>query len=194
MYVYFSLLEEYNAAEIFLKLYPNIFTRLLEKEYNASTFWNSHFKDSKADIVFYLNDDVVLAPECLINTINSMELHFPDYDGIIGIAQENIPIEQQCKCAFGAIGNTFMDRFPDRQVFNPKYKRFYLDQELYEYSSNINKYYFEETAKLIHLHPAFTKNAMDETHKNVRKHLGHDKLLYQRRHKEGLVWGGSYEV
>jgi hypothetical protein len=193
-YIYFSDKDEFKQIDEALLKYPWIFTRLLEKEYNASEFWNDHLKECRADIFYYINDDVILAPDCLKNSIATMNKYFPDLDGVIGLYQENIPIDQQCRCAFGAIGSKFRDRFPNKQVFMPKYRRFYLDQELYEYSSKISKCVFDETAKLIHMHPSFNSAWMDETHKDVRKHIGKDKKLYDMRHKEGLIWGESFEI
>jgi hypothetical protein len=194
VYVYFSLKEEFKSANISLAEYPWIFTRLLEGEYNTSEFWNNHLKDSHCDVFYYLNDDVVLSPNCIKNSIKSMNKYFPDLDGVVGLFQENIPIEQQCRCAFGAIGNKFIDRFPQRQVFMPKYKRFYGDTELYDYASKISKCHFDETASLIHLHPAFNPEWMDETHKDVRKHLSKDRKLYQERQRNKLLWGETFDA
>jgi hypothetical protein len=193
VYVYSSSEKEYRKIDYLVKGYRWILTRFLKEEYNASTFWNRHLKEFRGDVFYYINDDTVLAPDCLKNSIESMNSHFPDLDGVIGINQENIPINQQCKSAFGAIGSEFVERFPDRQVFMPKYKRFYLDTELYEYSSKINKFYFDETAKLLHMHPAFNSKWMDETHTNVRKHLSKDKKLYEERQREHLLWGDTFK-
>ncbi len=194
VYVYFSIEKEYREIDFLLTKYPYIFTRLLDKEYNASEFWNNHLKDSNADIFYYINDDVILAPDCLKNSIESMNKYFPNEDGVIGLNQENIPREQQCKAAFGGIGREFINRFPKRQVFMPKYKRFFLDQELYEYSNKIGKFYFDETAKLIHMHPAFNPDWMDEIHVDVRKRLAKDKELHGDRKNRKLLWGESFDV
>jgi glycosyltransferase involved in cell wall biosynthesis len=191
-YVYFSDEKEYYFIDKLLSKYTWILTRY-EKEYNASSFWNNHIKQSNADIIFYLNDDVILSPDCLINSIDSMEKNFPDFDGVIGLYQENIPINQQCKAAFGAIGKKFTERFPNKKVFCEEYNRFFLDQELYEYSSKIGKHFFDENARLIHCHPVFDKKYEDSTHLDVRKYLTKDKKKHNERVEKGLLWGENFK-
>ncbi len=193
VYVYFSRENEYKLVDEFLKLYPYIFTRLLTEEYNTSTFWNNHFKDSNADITLYLNDDIVMHPNCLEEIIKSMNEHFPDLDGVIGINQENLPKDQALQSAFGAIGVKYMERFPNKAVFCPIYQRFYGDREALDLLEKNGKFCWEEKARIIHLHPAFVKDAMDETHTLVRKHLSHDKIAYLERKQKGLIWGETYE-
>jgi GT2 family glycosyltransferase len=193
VFIYFTEEKEFESISKKLLGYYWILTRLI-KEYNASEFWNNHFRDSNADAYFYINDDVVLAPDCLKNALDSMTNYFPDSDGVVGLYQENIPDNQQCQTAFGCIGSTFVDRFPERQVFMPKYKRFYCDTELYNYTSKIGKHYFDKTSKLIHLHPAFNKEWEDTTHHLVRKYLNKDRKLYEQRISKGLLWGENFEV
>jgi glycosyltransferase involved in cell wall biosynthesis len=194
VYVYYSNKEEFERDSIGYRQHPRVLTRLLEKPYNASEFWNDHLKESHADIVIYLNDDVVLSPTCLKNTIDSMNRNFPDLDGIIGIKQEGFGNIKTMPSAFGAIGSKFMDRFPDRKVFCENYKRFFLDEELYLYSTSINKFHLEETATLIHCHPCLKKEYEDETHFNVRIHLNKDKIMFNRRQSAKLLWGESFEL
>jgi len=192
VFIYFSVKEEFNIVDHLLNSYPWILPRFVDKYNSSSDFWNSCFKEHHADIYYYLNDDILLAPDCFKNSIDNMNKYFPDLDGVIGLNQENIPLNQQCKAAFGAIGTKFMERFQNKEVFCPQYKRFFLDQELYEYSSKINKFYFDESAKLIHCHPAFDKKYEDNTHFDVRKYLGRDKEMHLRRKRENLLWGESY--
>jgi hypothetical protein len=192
VYVYFSNEKEFKSLDRKLFAYPWILTRLLDKPYNASEFWNNHLKEQSADIYYYINDDVILAPDCLKNSIDNMNKLFSDLDGVIGFNQENIPPSQQCRAAFGCIGNKFVNRFPERKVFCEAYKRFYLDQELYEYSSKVGKHYFDMSSKLIHCHPSFDSKYMDNTHTEVRKYLNKDKKTYENRKKKGLLWGETF--
>jgi len=192
-YVYFSSKLEYELIDQALKNYNWIFTRLIDN-YNASEFWNNHFKEHQADITFLSNDDVLFSPQSLKNSIDSMNKYFPDLDGVIGLYQENIPLEEQCKCAFSAIGIKFMDRFPNRKVFNEQYKRFFLDQELYEYASKIGKHYFDMNSPLIHLHPSYSNYKADKTHSEVRKFLKEDQKIYNLRKEQKLLWGENFNL
>jgi hypothetical protein len=194
LYIYYSNKEDFDKDTIGFLKYPWIFTRLLEEPYNVGTFWNKHIKENIFDIMIYLNDDVILEIQCLKKIVEIFNTKFQDLDGIVGIRQKNIPSSQALQTAFGAIGVAYTERFPDKKVFPFMYKRFYGDKEIFEYSTKINKLYFSEDGpELIHLHPAFTKENVDNTHVSVRKYLKDDRLLYEKRHKENKLWGETYD-
>lgn len=196
VYVYYSSKEEFNRDSIGYKQYPWILTRLLEKPYKASEFWNDHLKESHADIVIYANDDIIMEIQSLKKVVNIFNAKFPDGDGLVGIKQSNLPPNQALQTAFGAIGNKFTERFPDKKVFCENYERFFLDKELYLYSTKIDKLYFDEKdgPELKHLHPAFYKEMLDDTHIDVRRHLNKDKIMFNRRQSLGLLWGESFTL
>ena len=122
--------------------YKYIFPRLLDKEYQASVFWNDHMKQSNADVFIYINDDVRLEINSLYRAVSLMNKYFSDLDGVVAFTQDNIPPDQACKTAFGAIGSKVADRFKDRQVFCPDYKRFYLDSEMGDYALKYDKLFY----------------------------------------------------
>jgi len=198
VYIYYSDKADFQTDSNILRENKGVFTRLLDFPYEASKLWNYHLKNMNADMMVYINDDVELHPECLFRVKTAMNVWFPDTDGVVSIIQENIPENQACKTAFGAVGNKFADRFPERKVFCESYKRLYLDTELYEYASKHKKLFYKndkEIAPLLtHYHPAFFKNEMDETHTDVRKHLNADKIMYNRRKAKNLIWGDSFEL
>jgi hypothetical protein len=198
VYVYYSKREEFDFDRKRLSLYRNILPRMLEKEYKASTFWNDHLKESNSDMMIYLNDDVILEMNCLLRVKAIMDMYYPDLDGVVAITQENIPADQACKTAFGAIGSKFANRFKDRQVFCPDYERFYLDSHLLKYVEKYNKLFYstdkEITPLLTHLHPAFFNTMKDETHDLVRTHLNKDKKTDNIRNHKNYLWGEDYNL
>jgi hypothetical protein len=198
IYVYYSDTEDYKRDNQCLRQYKNILPRLLEKPYKASTFWNDHLKESTADVMVYLNDDVILEINCLLRLNTAMDIYYPDTDGLIAITQDNIPEDQACKTAFGAIGTKFADRFPNRKVMCEDYERFYFDQELGEYAQKHNKLFHSMNRTiaplLTHLHPAFFKDMMDETHSCNRIPLDKDKTTYNKRRKQKLLWGDNFTL
>lgn len=193
VYLYFSSELEYKLIDESLKHYPYIFTRLIDS-YNAAEFWNNHIKEHNADIFYYLNDDVLLAPNCLKNSINTMISKYPDLDGVIGIKQEGFGDIKTMPTAFGAIGSKFIDRFPNRKVMCEDFKRLYLDEELYLYTSSINKFYLDKTASLLHCHPCLNKKYEDKTHYDVRKYLKEDKKSFEERRRLNYLWGKNYNL
>jgi hypothetical protein len=194
VYVYCSLDSDFEYLNEYFNICNFIFIRKLDFPYTASRFWNYHLQNYDCDIMFYLNDDVLVNPLCFANAISSMNTNFPDLDGIIGLYQENIPEDQVVKTAFGAIGTNFINRFPKKQVFCPDYRYFYLDKELEEYSNKICRLYWDTSAKLIHLHPGFSDYKPDDTHNKIRKSLRLDRDTYNKRQKLGLHWGENFEL
>ena len=95
----------------------------------------------------------------------------------------------------GLIGRKFAERYSNRQCFCPDYVSFYADSEVGDYAEKINKFYYCEEAKLIHYHPAFYKNEVDEAHRQVRdKEANLDKVINAERKKLGLLWGKSFKL
>ena len=186
--VYYSDMKEFSSAEYSYSTNFHIIPVYIA-QYDAASFWNMHLCMNEADMMMYLNDDVILDKYCIRNAYNCMLKHFPDTDGVIGIYQENIPEDQAVKAAFGVIGMKFANRFPQRKVFCEAYHRFYLDKELEEYATSIDKFYFDRESKLIHLHPAFDSTQDDLTHHNVRQYLRKDKETYFERKEKGLLYG-----
>jgi hypothetical protein len=193
-YVYSSNKKDYEESTETFKNLPWVLTRLLTIKYKAPNFWNNHLKDSNADATYYLNDDVILYPACILTSITRLKYHYPDFDGVIGLKQENIPETQVCKAAFGLIGSKFADRFPERKVFCEDYYCMYLDKELELFSTKINRFTYAEEAKLIHLHPGFSEFEADKTHFHNRKFLVKDINMFKKRQEKKLLWGENFEL
>jgi len=193
LYLYFSIKEELDYFKKTTKDKDWITCKTV-KNYRVPDFWNKHLKTMKADAMMYLNDDIILFGDTITNALEYMSKVYPDYDGVIGINQFNIPINQMVKTAFGVIGTKFANRFPDRQVFCPDYDRFYADQELFVFSDRVHKFTFCNLVRLEHDHPVFNKNSMDATHKNVRQYLSSDKTVFHNRRMKNLIWGVNFEL
>ena len=191
LYLCFSLLHEIKQ---FKKEYKEDWIKFkLIKDYKVPEFWNSFCKELKKDeCLMYLNDDVVLKDDTIKYVFDLYPKFFPNFDGIVGIRQENLPENQALPTAFGIIGYKFTENFPDRQVFCLDYYRFYADRELYLYAKKVNKFKFSHLISLIHYHPAFYKNFVDETHKKVRQYWQQDHITYNKRQELGYLWGINF--
>lgn len=162
--------------------------------YRVPDFWNYYLKNSNFDVFVCLNDDTLLEKDFFLKLEEAFKNNFPDFDGIVGLNQSNGPKEQCLDSAFCAIGSKYADRFPDRNVYCLDYFRFYADKEIGEYAKSIDKFYFGEEVKIIHLHPAFTKLSPDETHNKVREFLNKDRTTYTKRKQKNLLWGRCFEL
>lgn len=110
------------------------------------------------------------------------------------IIYKNIPKDQALDSAFPAIGLKYTERFINKQVWCPEYKRFYGDRELGDYAKSIGKFYFAENARIVHLHPGFTGEPPDNTHNEVRKYLNKDRVTYFKRQQKSLLWGRDFQL
>jgi len=163
----------------------------IESDYNrlfVFGIWNKYIRTSTADIIFWLNDDIKLFPDCIEKAVKCMVDNFPDTDGMVTLNQSNM--EQGRKGGVGLVGRKFADRFPERRCFCPDYKIFHADAELQTFAESINKFKYGEDAKVTHYHPALFKNEMDDTHINSRKqNSSSDLQIWRERKADGLLWG-----
>lgn len=164
------------------------------EEYRVPTFWNKCLNLLKSDALCYLNDDIELYEDTISNICDIYPQYFPDFDGILGIHQTNLPESQVVKTAFGIIGKKYISRFPENQVYCPDYYRFFGDYEMYLYAKEIDKFKYNKKIKLKHFHPAFDLRMVDDTHKNVRKWLPIDKIIFRERQELGWLWGKDFNL
>ncbi len=194
LYIYFSLRNEFEYyCDLFEGTGLPIQLELLDS-YRVPDFWNGHLQKMDADAMMYLNDDIICYPDMIEVIMKEFPKRFPDYDGVMGINQANLPKDQAVEGAFGIIGSKYTTRFPDKKVFCPDYHRFYGDFELWRFAKFIDKFYFCSTARITHLHPAFSKDPPDNTHKDVRIWIGKDKQTHRMRKAKNLLWGESWEL
>jgi hypothetical protein len=193
VYIYFSVFEELLDIKSVFEGYEVPIKLLMVEDYKVPTFWNHHLKHMTADAMVCINDDVLFSVDTLPTLIEEYKKQFPDYDGIMGLNQSNIPTNQALQSAFTVIGSKYADRFPDRQVWAPDYNRLWADKELLDYADSIGRFYFSRKTNIIHLHPAFGGQE-DQTHVAVRTYLAKDKFIYQTRKELGYLWGRNFKL
>jgi len=153
--------------------------------------WNPLYKASTGAIVLWLMDDMELMQDTIPEIVTAFVVHFPDYDGIVGVAQDGHPDAHPY--AVMAIGRKFLDRYPDREVVCPDYHHLHVDTEIGLWAEKLGRFRFVPTAKVKHDHPAWTKRPQDETHHAARRGKNLDDRIYQARRAKGLIWGESME-
>jgi len=193
IWLYFSIQEELDYYKALFNNISNIHIEYLEF-YRVPDFWNGHLQKTKADAICYLNDDVILFTDTIETIIREFGEKYPDYDGVMGLRQANLPKDQTVEGAFGVIGRKYAERFPEKQVFCPDYDRFFSDWELWQYAKSINRFYFCSIARIEHLHPLGNKALEDDTHKDVRKWIKGDKKTFAIRKQRNLLWGDSFKL
>lgn len=139
---------------------------------------NRIFKETDDDFYLFASDDLTFKPTTIYKAVLDMDNHFPDGDGLIGISQN---LNQYCPAAFGLIGRKWVNRFPDRQVFYPKYIHFAGDSEHWHYARQKNRFY-KSTAIVYHARP------FDECKRQAQKTLLSDRAIWFPRRDAKKFW------
>lgn len=196
VYVWFDTKEEmegfrdkYNWVDLYW-----LHLKVLGMQFVPPLFWNARLRETRADVFLYLCDDTEMDIGCLRAVRNAFRNKFPDFDGVVGIRQSNIPVSQSVPAAFGAIGMKFADRFSLRNVFCPEFFCFYIDEELGIYADNIGKFYHCFDAAVIHHTPGADKAKPDDTNRWLRRNKQHDIAVYRERKRRGLIWGKNFKL
>jgi hypothetical protein len=190
VYVYFSNYEELSD---FANYYRKPWLELhMVTNYKTSTFWNQHLLFCKADALIYLNDDILMCDDTLIKISDFLEKEGTDC--LLGLHQKNIISSTKVRAAFGVIGKKYAERFPNKAVWPPQYYRFYGDKEIELFAESINKFFYDPSIAIIHLHPCSDYKQIDMTHVKVREYLKQDRGMFYERQKQGYLWGKNFDL
>lgn len=162
-------------------------------------YFENFFKKRNRDAVMWIVDDVELKDNCLEEAVKEMNYSFPDLDGVIGIHQKCPDHSSYTFKWYGQVllGKNFIENYApvNYKVCCPAYKHFYQDEEMWLFANSLGKFMNCEDAQLIHYHPSFLKNNIDEAHNKVRFEVKkQDLTTYTERRKKGLIWGNTWEI
>ncbi|MGE4357516.1 MAG: glycosyltransferase family 2 protein [Candidatus Omnitrophota bacterium] len=174
-----------NFSDTRIVIYPDY------KQEDIVRIYNRHLEKFDADAFAYLGDDLELYPDCLKNAAECLIKKFPDLDGVVKLNQVNI---SAAKCPWALIGKNFIKRYKNNWVCCPDYTHFWFDAEIGLYAQELGKLVFCKEAKLMHYHPSFFSNEMDETHKIARRNKDMEDKVYQERRKRNWLWGRDFNL
>jgi len=146
----------------------------------AST--NRVFKQFPTPYYIYGSDDLVFPPDLIKSAMELMRESFPDGDGVVTLGRRH-------KAIFGLIGDKWVNRFPDRQVFCPFYTHYGADPEHTELAHKLERFAFHPNRDLQVKH--YRRN--DETRRFSRSTRDVDRALYRDRQERGRLWGVDFE-
>ena len=158
------------------------------RDHSGSVYCRNLMTQCAEDAVLYATDDIEFRPDAIEMAIRSMTKHFPDGDGIIGFNQGD---EHSFSAAgVGLLGQKFLQRYPQRKLFFPKYFHFSC-QEIERLGNNLSRLHLEKEAKLVHYHPSFNHNEIDQTHKEARFYRKKDLTISNERRRTHEIWGAE---
>jgi len=158
------------------------------QKHSGSVFCRNLATQCAEDAVLYATDDIEFKLHAIEAAVKSMADHFPDGDGIIGFNQ--IGKQGFSKSGVALVGQKFLCRYPNRQLFCPEYFHFSC-QEIERLGDKLNRIVLEEDASLIHYHPGWNHAEMDRTHNEARICREKDLKLSSKRRARGLIWGDN---
>ena len=159
-----------------------------EKKHRGIVYCRNSIIRMCDDGVLYATDDIIFQPNSIDNALRAFNEHFPDDDGIVGFVQTGN--KKYHPSAVGLVGQKFLQRYPDKQLFCPSYFHFAC-QEIYWLASKHGIFYQEVTAGVHHLNPFIYKEELDQTHKDARLYKDKDTAVRQERKARGLIWGDN---
>lgn len=171
---YFKRLKNYYCEKPNLK----IDIKLNRRRLGWPNSLNRVFKETDSDFYFYASDDLMFKPNTIERAMLDMNRFFPGGDGVIGITQQ---LGKFCPAAFGLIGRRFVNRFPERSVFYPRYVHFCGDSELWRYSRKIKRFHLSKAA-VHHMRP------FDSCKKLAQTTLSRDRKIWFPRRDSGQFW------
>jgi len=160
--------------------------RLIEGHHGAVFCRNSVMPEIK-DGVLYATDDITFFERSIEYAFQTFNERFPDDDGVVGFVQEGTNGNFH-PTGVALVGKKFLDRYPNRQLFNPAYFHFSC-QEIHWLAMKLGKFVQDKRAKVFHYHPGFDKSEMDVTHREARIFRQQDLSLIRERERRGLIWG-----
>jgi len=172
--------------------YPNLVDCVYNTQANArigcTAPLNHVYKSLVKHDALFCTDDCIFAHDALHIAMTTLYERFPQGDGVVGLAQENIP--DGYPLAFPLFGRAFLDRFAHfGDIFFPGYFHLYNDAEIGLTIACMGNWVFEPRAKLRHLHPECGGGEIDFTHHHAQTHKSRDQHVWANRRSLGILWG-----
>jgi glycosyltransferase involved in cell wall biosynthesis len=138
-----------------------------------------------------VEDGVLFSTDCTIFHLGSIERalnifnnNFVDNDGVLGFGFQG---RGSCT-AVSLIGKTFLDRYPNKEVFYPGFFHFAC-QEISALCQKLEGKYGKKFL-YVDYENTITKNIIkDSTYKDARLNRSSDFLLKEQRENQQIVWG-----
>src|SRR5690606_7735798 len=127
---------------------------------------------------------VLFEPHAIETAVSVFNALFPDNDGVLGLGQSS----DHHPTGVALIGSVFLNRYPGRQPFYPKYWHF-AAQEIEWLAKAVGRFHYDKGPFVRHVSPYTTGKAFDSTHHDARLHKDKDRAIKDRRKAAGQIWG-----
>jgi len=142
-----------------------------------------------ADVIVIATDDVIFQEGAIQQAAREIHEGGGDaMDFMVGFTQTGN--RKFHPAGIVACGNEFVNHFPYRQLYYPRYWHFAC-QELYEAASIMGRFKLSDKAIVHHLNPITGEGEMDRTHAEARMQKERDFARWKKRNSEGMYWGAT---
>lgn len=179
---------EINEDEIDIITYIKSFNAENLTPFGAVFIRNDIISRFCNDGVLYATDDIIFDEGAIEHAFKEFNNRFKDDDGVIGFVQR--PGKRFHPSGVALVGQKFLQRYPEKQLFYPKYFHFAC-QEIYNLANKYNKFYQDKEACVLHRHPILPdfKEEHDKTHEDARIYKVEDMKIKFEREQQDLIWG-----
>ena len=139
---------------------------------------NRVLRASDDEIYLYGADDIYFHKMTIELAYNALEQMFKG-DGVIGFQQN---LQHFCPGAFGIFGKKWVERYPGREVFNPRYIHFCGDSELWHYAKKVNRFFLCKKCRVEH------ERIRDRCKKVAQQTLNSDRAIWRPRKNQNRFW------
>jgi len=178
--------DEDPMTAYLLQANPNSIEMVTVENHRGSVYCRNLISQNVTDALLYATDDIEFKENAIAEAVKIMGQHFPDGDGIVGFNQINA--RKFSVAGVALMGQKFLQRYPERKFLFPGYFHFSC-QEVEYLGKKLGNILLAEKAEIIHYHPSFIKNEVDNTHVEARLHRKRDRALSNERYEKGLIWG-----
>ncbi len=175
--------------------YPHV-ESILFKKHRGSVWCRNEIIQKEEDGVLPCVDDIVFPPDYFEYIFNLFNETFTDDDGVLGVRQQGEFFKAYSPTGMCLVGHKFLLRYPDRQLYYPKYYHF-AAQEIYNLCKKIEEQKGKKTYKLAdkyvvkHGKAIYNKKEfIDKTHHEARVNRKKDLAEKAQLRKTELgTWG-----
>lgn len=194
-------LDTVRTCERYPALVECLYNTEVNQRIGCTAPLNFLFRSLVRHDALFCTDDCVFANDSLDVAMTTLYEKFPDGDGVVGLAQENIP--DGYPLAFPLFGRHFLDRFRnlpggftaglglgrEGDLFWPGYFHCFNDAEIGLTIQALGNWVFEPRARLRHFHPELGGGEMDHTHHHALTFKDEDAVRWGERRAKGVLWG-----
>lgn len=133
-------------------------------------------------LIFFLNDDMIVEPECLGRLLESYLHHFPAHDGIC---------QPDDNYHAGGLATAPFGHSDTLRPFLAHYTHYFWDTELTAVMQRAGKYVIVSDARLDHQHHTKGRSPLDETYERTGRNFEADREIFRRREAAGFPKGAA---